>query len=66
MTLTSIDGTLLGPRTSISIMIPQNDDPNGVFSFVNTPVNLKRYAGMYTILQLTIIHSSLNCVVLFC
>lgn len=45
MILSSIDGTVLGRRTSVIITILQNDDANGVFSFLNTSANLNRYAG---------------------
>ena len=51
MTLTSIDDTVLGRRTSLVIIIPQNDDANGVFSFANTAANLAKYAGMCVMLQ---------------
>ena len=46
MTLTSIGDTVLGRRISLFIIIPQNDDANGIFSFVNTAANLAKYAGI--------------------
>ena len=55
MVLTSIDGTVLGRKTSIIITILQNDDANGVFSFANASMNLIKYAGIYVMFPCVIV-----------
>ena len=44
--LTAIGDTVLRNRTSVQVTILQNDDANGLFSFVNTPNNLNKLAGI--------------------